>query len=170
MGPGCHLGLTSVVLAGAKWAGLDVSPEAVILSVAGGVLIDGDKAFEIYDQKFKCNPPDITARMRILHSIFVFPFGLGLTYLAGSWLPFLATLLHMFADAFIPGLKQNGRHYSTHPPLKWIMLPFPARWWYKVVPIGWPVKYPARLNMCYKIAEPIGLIVTFVSIIIFIIF
>lgn len=167
MGPLCHLGLTSTLLVGAKFSGLEVPPEIIAVSIAGGVLIDGDKVFEIYDQKFKKLEPDITARSRILHSIFAFPFGIGLAYLAGSWLPFLAVLLHALTDATVPGLTQNGRYYSTHPPLKWIMCPYPARLWYKIVPIGWPVKYPADINLCYKLAEPIGLALTLLAILVF---
>ena len=167
MGPMCHLGMTSALLAGAKFSGLDVSPEIIAITTTGGVLIDSDKVFEIYDQKFKRQPPDITARVRLLHSVFAFPFGISLSYLSNSMLPFWAVLLHMLADAFIPGLKQDGRHYSTHPPLKWIMCPFPASLWYKIVPIGWPVKYPAQLNLCYELAEPIGFVVTLIATMIF---
>ncbi len=167
MGPACHLGLTSALLAGAKFGGLDISPEIAVISVVGGVLIDGDKVFEIYDQKIKKLDPEITARCRLLHSIFAFPFGIGLSYLASSWLPFFAVLLHALTDATIPGITQDGRNYSTHPPLKWLMCPYPASLWYKVVPIGWPVKYPAQINLVYKIAEPIGLMVTAVTILFF---
>lgn len=170
MGPGCHLGLTSTLLVGAKFYGLDISPGVFTTSIIGGVLIDSDKVFEIYDQKFKKLEPDITARCRILHSILAFPFGIGLNYMAGSWLPFLAMLLHALTDATIPGLTQNGRHYSTHPPLKWITPPFPASLWYKVVPMGWPVTYPAEPNLCYKLAEPIGLVLTLLAILFFYIY
>lgn len=167
MGPLCHLGLTSVLLAGAKISGLEITSEITAASLMGGVLIDGDKVFEIYDQKFRGNTPDITARARLLHSIFAFPFGMSLGYLTGSYLPFVAVLLHALTDATIPGLTQNGRYYSTHPPLKWLMCPFPASLWYKIVPMGWPVKYPPQLNLCYKLAEPIGLIVTVLIILFF---
>lgn len=163
MGPVCHLGLTSALLAGTKLNGIEISAEIAAISVAGGVLIDCDKVFEIYDQKVKKLDPDITARCRLLHSIFAFPFGIGLSYLAGSWLPFFAVLLHALTDATIPGLTYNGKKYSTHPPLKWLMPPVPAFLWYKIVPLGWPVKY-SQPNYIYKVAEPIGLILAVLSI------
>lgn len=167
MGPLCHLGLTSALLAAVKFNGSEVSSDMVAISIAGGVLIDGDKIFELYDQKIKKLDPDITARSRVLHSIFAFPFGLSLSYLAGSWLPFLAVLLHIITDATIPGLTQNGRHYSTHPPLKWIMCPFFPDLWYKIVSLGWPVKYPAQTNLCYKLSEPLGAVLTLFIVLVF---
>lgn len=167
MGPACHLGLTSALLAGACYTGNHVSSEVIIASIVGGVLIDSDKVFEFYHDKVKRYSPDITARSRVLHSILGFPFGIGLSCLVASFLPLYAVLLHMIADSSIPGLTYAGKHYCTHPPLKWAMFPYPASWWYRIVSKGWPVKYPAEPNLFYKIAEPVGAIATFLSIILF---
>ncbi len=98
MGPVCHIGLTSGILAGSRLAGIDVTPEIIAVSYCGGVLIDGDKIFEIYHRNIKKLSSDITARDRILHSIFAFPFALFLALLSGSLLPAIAVLLHIAAD------------------------------------------------------------------------
>lgn len=162
MGPLCHVGMTTAVLAVAKLTGHDLSLVEVIAVYIGGVLIDGDKIFEIYENKFLKKPWDITARCRILHSLLAFPFGLLLVYLAGSWLPFLALLSHIGADC-LPGVSENGRYYSCHSCLKWLMLPFLKKLWYKVVFVGWPVTAASRLNEIYKLGELLGLAILVIS-------
>lgn len=163
MGPLCHLGLTSTWLAGHRLAGSGPSLEVIITSLIGGVLLDGDKVFEVYHRKFKQQVPDITARDRLLHSVLAFPFGFGLSWWSGSWLPLGAVLLHIAADSFIPGLKYAGKHYPPHSPWKWLLFPIPASWWYQIVPKGWPIQYPPQFNRCYQLAEPVGLALTLVA-------
>lgn len=163
MGPLCHLGVTSALLAGSKLAGVNLSPEVIAMTYLGGVLIDGDKVFEIYHRNVRKLPPDITARDRILHSVFAFPFAALLTLLSSSLLPAIAVLLHIMADSFVPGLLRDGRHYPSHPRRKWISLPFAEQFWYQFVPRGWPIQYPPKLNSFYKLAEPVGLVLTLLA-------
>ena len=170
MGPLCHVGMTTAVLAGAKLIGHDLSLHEVVAVYMGGVLIDGDKVFEIYQTKILGKPWDITARCRILHSFLAFPFGLLLVWLTSSWLPFLALLFHIGADSLIPAIKEGGRHYPSHPYFIWMMLPFLKNWWYKVVPIGWPVTPASRFNKIYKLGEPVGLFVSILAVLFLIIF
>ncbi len=99
--------------------------------------------------------PDITARCRILHSILAWPFGLTLSFVVGSWLPLLAVLSHALADSTIPGLIKDGKHYPSHPPLKWIMFPFLKKLWCTIVPKGWPVTYPPEMNWVYNKLGPV---------------
>lgn len=164
MGPGCHIGLTSALLAGSKLAGLEVTPEVITAAYIGGVFIDGDKVFEIYHRNIQKITPDITARDRLLHSVFAFPFAAVLAILVDSILPAIAVMLHIAADSFIPGLLKDGKHYPSHSPRKWIMVPFAGRLWYRFVPRGWPVTYPPTLNRFYKFMEPVGLALTVISV------
>jgi len=152
VGPIVHLSFTATLLTGARLAGYNVNTEIAVASLIGGIFLDGDKAIEIVvsrEKKKKGEIPDITARCRILHSIFAFPFGLLLSFAVGSWLPFIAVLLHIFADSFIPGIEQDGKYYPSHSRRKWLANPFLKKSWKKVA-IGWPVTYPAELNWVYK--------------------
>lgn len=164
MGPLCHVGMTTAILAGAKLTGHDLSTVEVAAVYMSGVLIDGDKIFEIYQTKILGKPFDITARCRILHSFLAFPFGLFLVWLTGSWLPFLALLFHIGADSLIPAIKEGGRHYPSHPYFIWIMLPFFKNLWYKVVPIGWPVIPTSQFNKIYKLGELVGSVISIFAI------
>jgi len=164
MGPICHIGLTSGLLAGSKLAGMDVTPGVIAATYCGGVFLDADKIFEIYHQNIKKLPPDITARDRILHSVFAFPFALFLTFLSGSLLPAIAVLLHIAADSLIPGLSQGNRYYPPHARIKWLLCPFAdAEQRQAIIFRNWPLKYPPKLNLLYKLMEPVGLILTVVS-------
>lgn len=168
MGPITHIGLTAVLLAGAKFIGFDVNNEIIFAAMTGGVLLDGDKSIEIVANRIKKNKgaiPDITARCRILHSIFAFPFGLFLSLAVSSCLPFIAVLSHIFCDSFIPGLEKDGKHYPSHSPRKWLANPFSLALW-KKVGIGWPITYPPELNWVYdKLSPAIRIILLILSII-----
>ena len=165
MGPICHIGLTSSLLAGSRLVGIDVTPEIIAYAYCGGVLLDTDKVFEIYHRGIKKLPPDITAKDRILHSFLAFPFALLLTFLSNSLLPAIAVLLHIMADSFIPGLLQSNRYYPSHARIKWLMFPcYPsAEQRRKIISKNWPIKYPPRLGSFCKLMEPIGLILTIIS-------
>jgi len=164
VGPFCHLGVTSVLLAGSKMAGVNLTPEIIAASYIGGVLIDGDKVFEIYHRNIKKETPDITARDRILHSILAFPFAVLLGHFSDSILPVVAVMLHIAADSFVPGLLKSGKHYPSHSRRKWITNPFAKDSWYRFVPKNWPIKYPPKLNLLYKLMEPMGLVLAIISI------
>ncbi len=173
MGPEVHAGATAALLLGANLAGYNVGLEIIAATTLGGFLIDGDKVFEIADNKLRAKMgkiPDITARWRVLHSILAWPFGWILSFYVGSWLPFIAIFLHALADSAIPGLEKDGKNYPSHPPLKWIMPPFFKKWWYQIVPIGWPVTYPSKLNRVYtRLAPAISAMIALFLIIIWLI-
>ncbi len=157
MGPLIHLGLIAGLLSVADFVGYSVAPEITLATVIGGVLLDGDKVFEIVSNRARAKKgqmPDITARCRILHSVFAFPFGLILSFLVSSWLPFFAVLLHIYTDSFIPGLIKDGKKYASHSPRKWIAFPFSKKSWRKVT-IGWPITYPPEFNRIYTKLSPI---------------
>jgi hypothetical protein len=161
------VGFTAVLLMGAKLAGCDISAEVAAASVIGGIFLDGDKAVEIVVNREKAKRgqiPDITARCRILHSIFAFPFGLVLSFAVGSLLPFIAVVLHIFADSFIPGIiGKDGKNYPSHSCRKWLANPFSQKSWAKVA-IGWPVIYPPKFNWIYeKLAPAVGLLLMIFS-------
>ena len=165
MGPICHIGLTSGLLAGVRLAGVNVTLEIIAASYCGGVLIDADKIFEIYHRNIKKCPPDITARDRILHSALVFPFTILLTFLSGSVLPMIAVFLHITMDSFIPGLLWGNRYYPSHARIKWLMFPFYPSVVKRqaIISRNWPVEYPPKLLLLYKLMEPVGLILTVIS-------
>ncbi|OGN27824.1 MAG: hypothetical protein A2941_00550 [Candidatus Yanofskybacteria bacterium RIFCSPLOWO2_01_FULL_49_17] len=163
MGPISHVGVTLGLLTGAQMAGADISPTVIAASIGSGVFIDGDKIFEIYHRGFLKLTPDITARDRILHSVLAFPFGGALCWVSHSWLPFVALLLHIFVDSFIPCFRKDGKLYPSHPRLKWVMAPWMADAWYRIVPRGWPVQYPPVPAMVYKLAEPVGAVLAIIS-------
>lgn len=171
MDPIVHFGLTVALLSGARLAGYSIGEEVAIASVVGGIFLDGDKAIEIFTNQVKAKKgeiPDITARCRILHSIFAFPFGLILSLVVSSWLPFIVVLLHIFADSFVPSLKENGKNYPSHSRRKWIANPFSSKSWAKVT-IGWPVTRAAETNWVYDILGPIvGLILLLLSFLIYV--
>ncbi len=166
MGPIVHVGFTVALLSGAKLAGYSVGPEIVAASIIGGVFLDADKALEIMSNRVRAKKhiiPDITARCRILHSTFAFPFGLALSYITSSFLPFIAVLSHIFLDSFIPGLIKDGKNYPSLPPFKWIAVPFIKKWW-SIVTIGWPITYPPEFNWIYvKLCPAIGFILLLMS-------
>ncbi len=166
MGPVMHIGLTSFLLVNAKLLGFNVDSDVCFATIAGGILLDADKTIEIPVNWFKSRKgkiPDITARCRILHSIFAFPFGLILSFAISSWLPFIAVLLHIGADSFIPGLEKDGKHYPSHSCRKWLANPFSQKSWEKVI-IGWPITYPPKLNWIYNQLAPItGAFMTILS-------
>ncbi len=166
MGPIVHVGLTAALLSGARLAGYSVGTEVIAASVLGGIFLDADKAIEIVANQEKAKKgqaPDITARCRILHSVFAWPFGLVLSFAVGSWLPFIAVLLHVFADSFIPGIEKDGKNYPSHPPLKWIAMPFSKKWW-EIVTIGWPITYPTEMNWVYnKLGPAVGFVLLLMS-------
>ncbi len=161
-----HAGFTAALLTGVKLAGYDVGTEVIVASVLGGIFLDADKAIEIMANREKAKKgkiPDITARCRILHSIFAWPFGLALSLIISSWLPFIAVLLHIFADSFIPGLGKDGKHYPSHSRRKWIAIPVIKKSWAKVT-IGWPITYPPKFNWVYeKLSPSVGLILLILS-------
>ncbi len=149
-----HVGLTAGLLTAAKIAGYTVTPEIAVATVIGGIFLDGDKVFEMYQGMRNPNKtPDITARCRILHSILAGPFGLILSSLMSSWLPFMAVLLHIGADSFIPGLIKDGKSYPSHSPRKWIAFPFSKKSWQKATK-GWPITYPPKMNWVYNKLGP----------------
>ena len=168
MDPITHTGLTVALLTGAKLIGLDVNNEICLAAVAGGVFLDADKIIEIIVNQNKKNKgitPDITARCRILHSIFAFPFGLFLSFAVLSWLPLFAVLLHIAADSLIPALEMNGKYYPSHSLFKWIAVPFINKSW-TIVTIGWPIVYLPKLTWVYnKLGPAIGTILLVASII-----
>ena len=93
MGPLIHIGSIAALLVCAKLIGYNVNLEICLASIIGGILIDGDKIFEIIDNRLKRREnemPDITARWRILHSVLAFPSGAILSLIVYSWLPFSA--------------------------------------------------------------------------------
>ena len=156
MGPLLHVGLTAGLLVGADLTGFKINKEVIMAAVAGGIFLDADKVIEIISNRQKAKKgeiPDIAARCRILHSIFVFPFGLGLSFLASSLLPFLAVLYHIWADSFISSLVKDRRNYPSHPPRKWLAFPFIKSSW-ETVTIGWPVTYPPEFNWIYRKLGP----------------
>ncbi len=166
MGPLVHAGATAALLAGMNLTGYNVNYEIAGATILGGFFLDGDKVFEIFSNRQKAKrgeSPDITARCRLLHSIFAWPFGWVLNLMVDSLLPFFAVVLHIFADSFIPGLIKDGKHYPSHPPLKWMMFPFLKKLWYKIVPIGWPVTYPPEFNRNTYWAPVVGGILFIVS-------
>lgn len=145
-----HLAVTAALLGGASLIGLETSPEISLAVLIGGVLIDLDKGLEVLSNSLrKDRISDITARSRILHSFLVFPFGLALSWLVLSWLPFLAVLLHVVLDSFIPAIEKGGKNYPSHPPWKWLSNPFSDKSWSKVTN-GWPVAYPPKFNRIYN--------------------
>jgi len=160
MGPILHIGLTSGLLVAADLTGYNVSSDVLLATVAGGIFLDADKSIEIVSNRQKAKKgeiPDITARCRILHSVLAFPYGLALSLLVSSWIPFLAVLYHILADSFIPGLIKDGKNYPSHSPRKWLAVPFVKRSW-ETVKIGWPVSYPPEFNWVYsKFCPAIGL-------------
>jgi len=160
MGPLLHAGLTFGLLVAADLTGCKVNKEFFLAVVAGGIFLDADKAIEIISNRQKAKKgeiPDITARCRILHSEFAFPFGLALSWLAGcSLIPFLSVLLHIGADSFIPGLMKDGKNYPSHSPRKWLADPFSKKSWAWAM-IGWPVTYPPEFSRMYtRIGPMIG--------------
>ncbi len=159
MDPLVHFGLTAGLLSVADLAGCNINKEIFAAVVVGGVFLDADKAFEIISnslKKKKGQMPDITAQCRILHSALAFPFGIVLSFLAISYLPFLAVLLHIFADSFIPGLIKDGKNYPSHSPRKWVAIPFIKKSW-EITTVGWPVTYPPEFNWVYnKLGPAIG--------------
>lgn len=161
----CHMGLTTAVLTGAKLARHDLSVIEIVAVYVGGVLLDSDKVFEIFEQKILGRSWDLTARYRILHSFLAFLFGFFLVWFSDSWLLFLALLLHIGADSFIPAITaENEKRYPCHAPLKWVMLPFFKSLWYKVVPIGWPLlTYTHQFNKVNKLGESAGLVLFILS-------
>lgn len=165
MGPLVHAGATVALLAGANLAGYNVNQEIAAATILGGFFLDGDKVFEIYQKMKKPDEtPDITARCRILHSILAWPFGLTLSFLVGSWLPFVAVLFHVGADSFVPGLKKDGKDYPSHSPRKWIAFPFSKKSWAKVTK-GWPITYPPEMNWVYnKLGPAVGVILMILSV------
>lgn len=170
MGPLVHLGLTGALLSAADFFGCNVSKEILAATVVSGVFLDADKVIEIVNNRIRAKKgqvPDITARCRILHSIFAFPFGLTLSFLAGSWIPFQAVLFHIGADSFIPGLIKDGKNFPSHSPRKWLAVPFIKRSW-ETVTIGWPVTYPPEFNWVYnKLSPVIGGILLILSVLYF---
>ncbi len=167
MGPMIHLGLTATFLSGARLAGYDVNTEIAAAIFVSGIFLDGDKTLEIISNRVRAKKhimPDITARCRILHSIFAWPFGLVLSFAVCSWLPFIAVLSHIFLDSFVPGLIKDSKNYPSHPCRKWLANPFSERSWAKVT-IGWPVTYPPEFNWVYnKLAPAIGGVLFFLSV------
>lgn len=158
MGPLCHMGLTSSVLALAEISGKNLTTYEITATIVAGILIDADKIFEIYQYRIKKQTFDPTARCRILHSCLAFPFGILLSQLTLSILPLLALFSHIAADALIPVIKYKNRHYSSHPPLVWFVLPFFKNWRYQFVTKGWPITQPAQFNIVYKLGEIMGLV------------
>lgn len=157
MGPLIHTGLTLTLLVCAGLVGWNLSPEVLIATVFGGVLIDGDKIFEMINNRTKRRRgeiPDITARWRILHSILAFPFGAFLSILVNSALPFLAVLGHIFLDSFVPGITKDGKDYPSHSRLKWTAFPNSDYSWKKVTE-NWPITYPPQFNWIYKKLCPV---------------
>lgn len=153
MGPIIHTGFVALLLTLAKLIGYDINLEIFLASILGGVLIDGDKVFEIIDKKRR-EIPDITARWRLLHSIFAFPFGIILGLTVNSSLPFFAVLLHITLDSAVPGIVKNGKNYPSHSPRKWIAIPFVEKSW-RTVTGNWPITYPPEFNWIYKKLAPI---------------
>lgn len=171
MGPLCHIGLTSGLLAGSRLLGVNITPEIIAVTYCGGVLLDADKVFEIYHRSIKKLSPDITAGDRILHSVFAAPFAFALTLLTSSLLPAIAVLLHIMADSFIPALLHGDKYYPSHARIKWLMYPFRPFVGERrrmIVSKNWPIEYPPQLSLRYKLMEPIGLIFTGISLFILI--
>ena len=167
MGPLIHIGSIAALLTCARLIGYNLSLEIIIATVFGGVLIDGDKIFEIINNRLRQNRgeiPDITARCRILHSFLACPFAVILSLAAGSFLPFIAVLLHVFFDSFIPGVIKDGKCYPSHSRLKWVMLPYPAKYWKRIVTLNWPVTFPPEFNWIYRRLAPlVGIILLILS-------
>lgn len=165
MGPIIHIGLIAAFLVLAELSGHSLSLEICFAVFMGGVFIDGDKVFEIIDNKLKRKKgklPDITAPSRILHSGLAFPYGLVLSLMVFSWLPFVAVLIHIFLDSIVPGVIKDGKHYPSHSLWKWVTAPFLGTW--KIVTIGWPVTYPPEFNWVYKRLAPlIGIVLILLS-------
>ncbi len=64
-----HLVVTAAILGGADLIGLDTNHKISLAVLTGGVLIDLDKGFEVVSNGLReGHIPDITARVRILHS------------------------------------------------------------------------------------------------------
>ncbi len=155
-----HTGLTFGLLVVADWVGFKVDGDVSLAAVAGGVFLDADKVVEIISNRRKAKKgeiPDITARCRILHSVLAFLYGGTLSLLVFSAVPFVAVLLHIGGDSFIPGLLKNGKNYPSHSRRKWLANPFSSESWAKVT-IGWPVTYPPELSWVHtKLGPVIGI-------------
>lgn len=171
MSPLLHFGLTAGFLSVADLLGCNIDKKIFTAVVVGGVFLDIDKVIEIINnglKKKKGQMPDITARCRILHSALAFPFGLALSFLTVSCLPFLAVLIHIWTDSFIPGLIKDGKNYPSHSPRKWIAVPFIQKSW-EIVTINWPITYPPKFNWIYsKLSPAIGGILLIMSVLYFI--
>lgn len=165
-----HLGVTVSILCVADLlhhGNYDTNKEArvIVTSLVCGVLIDADKIFEILSNKIRKRKgltPDITAQCRIFHNLFAFIFGFGLSWLVSSFLPLIAVLFHVVLDSFVPAIEKNGKNYPSHPPFKWLLIPFVRKIWNMAI-IGWPITYPPKFNFIYnRLGPAIGYILLFI--------